>query len=614
MLQAEIAAAAGIARSLWWDAHSDATQATVKKLKLQWKFSARYPQFPNGDSYDQVSMLPNTHQHWNHVGTQNCISALQKGHLVAVVWEPDLASEHHSDESSSAYKYASSTSSRNGAEDNGSNYRPRSDTPATVETIESPTKGHGDIITSKHYQRVMDRLRTLLKNATGYSFPAKKNAHLLFDNPSGKGAYKWCFSDKFRRFPQNAPSRWTTAHCRLVEEALDRNWVSVTPLPGTRDSDSSTPEHTPQNRHLRFTTAAQRQTPSQPTPPLPTAQNPDARQPEDPIPALLAALNRDLTSAYDRTVTGLTTTLLASVTTHHTFLSSSLTRLSTALADQRSTDHSSEIAALKQQIATATPAAQSDGSGHAKEAELAQARAEGDVAGQQRAIKEIGDIQDGLLRSHLQELMRVRREARMEGYEAGFRAGVEQGREREGSGESGLMGEGLGELFEEEERGVGWRGEEGNLGAEFGVLGQLGVGGGRGAVGLGENRRTVAGMGGGEYISKSELQLHPHPGIVGGRWPDSSEPKHTLDYDGELYGATPPRATKVPKTEHPDNSMGIPEEVRGNTENGLILHKGPSEGLAQSFSGGLFMSSDEEIDEGMRDVFGKDGDIGFSYF
>ncbi|OBT75955.1 hypothetical protein VF21_05806 [Pseudogymnoascus sp. 05NY08] len=604
MLQAEIAAAAGIARSLWWDAHSDATQVTVKNLKLQWKFSAKYPQFPNGDSYDQVSMLPRTHQHWNDVATQNCISALQNGHLVAVVWEPDLASEHHSDESSSAYKYASSTSSRNGAEDNGSNYRPRSDTPATVETIESPAKGHGDIITSKHYQRVMDRLRTLLKDATGYSFPAKQNAHLLFDNPSGKGAYKWCFTEHFRRFPQNAPSRWTTAHCRLVEEALDRNWVSVTPLPDTRDTDSPIPEleHTPNNRSLRSTTRSQRPHPNQPTPPLPTAPNPDNGQPEDPIPALLAALNRDLTSAYDRTVTGLTTTLLASVTTHHSFLSSSLSRLSTALADQRSTEHSSEVAALRQQIATATAAAQLEGTGHAKEAELAQARAEGDVAGQQRAIKEIGDIQGGLLRSHLQELMRVRREARMEGYEAGFRAGVEQGREREGTGESGLMGEGLGELF-----------EEGNLGEEFGVLGQVGGGGGRGAVRLGENRGPVAGMGGGGYNLESEFQLQPHPRVMGGRRPGASELKHSLDYDEELYGATPPRATKVPKTEHPEN-MGIPEEVRGNTENRLILHKGPSEGLAQSFSGGLFMSSDEEIDEGMRDVFGKDGDIGFSYF
>ncbi|KFZ07461.1 hypothetical protein V501_06448 [Pseudogymnoascus sp. VKM F-4519 (FW-2642)] len=101
---------------------------------------------------------------------------------------------------------------------------------------------------------------------------------------------------------------------------------------------------------------------------------------------------------------------------------------------------------------------------------------------------------------------------------------------------------------------------------------------------------------------------------MGRRHPDSSELKHPLDYDEELYNATPPRATKALKIEHPDSSMGIPGEVRGNTENRLILHKGPSEGLAQSFSGGLFMSSDEEIDEGVRDVFGKDGDIGFSYF
>ncbi|OBT95800.1 hypothetical protein VE01_06466 [Pseudogymnoascus verrucosus] len=598
MLQAEIAAATGTARSKWWDAHSDATQATVKNLKLQWKFSAKYPQFPNGDSYDQVSMLPRTHEYWNDLATQNCIAALQKGHLVAVAWEPDLAKEHHSDASSSAYKTASSTSSRNGAENDRSNYRPRSDTPATVETIESPAKGYRDRIMSRHYQRVMERLRTLIKNATGYSFRSKQNTHLLYDNPSGKGAYKWNFSDKFRRFPQNAPSKWTTAHCRLVEEALHRNWLSVTPLPDTRDSDSPTPSLN--NRPLRATTTAQRPTPSQPTPLISTAPNPDDGQTEDPIPALLAALNRDLTSAYDRTVTSLTTTLLASATSHHTFLSSSLARISTALASQRSTDHSSEVARLKQQIATA----QSD---DAREAELAQARTEGDVAGQQRAIREIGDVQDGLLRSHLQELMRVRREARMEGYEAGFRAGVEQGRERDGMGESGLMGEGLGESYEE--------GEEGNLESEVGILGGLGVGRGGGAVGSGENRGPVSERGGGGYIPESEFHLQPHPpGVIGGRRPDSSDLKHPFYDDGELYNATPPRATKALKIERPDSSMGIQGEVRGNTENRLILHKGSSEGLAQSFSGGLFMSSDEEIDEGTRDVFGKDGDIGFSYF
>lgn len=164
---------------MWWDAHSDATQATVKNLKLQWKFSTKYPQFPNGDSYDKVSMLPRTHQKWNDAETQDCIKALQKGHLVAVVWEPDLATEHHSDESSSAYKTASSTSSRNGTENSGTSYRPRSDTPATVETIESPAKGHRDPITSRHYQRVMDRLRTLLSK---YYFEASL-IHLLLKTP-----------------------------------------------------------------------------------------------------------------------------------------------------------------------------------------------------------------------------------------------------------------------------------------------------------------------------------------------------------------------------------------------------------------------------------------------
>lgn len=107
-------------------------------------------------------MLPRTHEYWNDLATQNCIAALQKGHLVAVAWEPDLAKEHHSDASSSAYKTASSNSSRNGAENDRSNYRPRSDTPATVETIESPAKGYRDRIMSRHYQRVMERLRTLI--------------------------------------------------------------------------------------------------------------------------------------------------------------------------------------------------------------------------------------------------------------------------------------------------------------------------------------------------------------------------------------------------------------------------------------------------------------------
>ncbi|KFZ15478.1 hypothetical protein V502_05574, partial [Pseudogymnoascus sp. VKM F-4520 (FW-2644)] len=418
MLQAEIAAATGTARSIWWDAHSDATQTTVRNLKLHWKFSAKYPQFPNGDGYDQVSMLPRTHQQWNDAETQNCIAALQKGYLVAVAWEPDLTTEHHSETSSSAYQSASSTSSRNGADNNGPNYRPRSDTPASVETTTSPAIcKNRDLIGSKHYQRIVERLRALLKNATGYDFSSKQNSHLLYDNPSGQGAYKWCFSEYFRRFPLNPPSKWTMAQCRLVEEALDSNWVSVTPLAGTKNSDSPMPDHNPNNRPLRTTTMDQRPSPGHPTPPISTAQPPDARQrdlhppPTEPTEALLAALNRDLTTAYDRTITSLTTTLLASATTHHTLLTSSLTRLSTELASQRSNEHS-EISTLKQQIAAQ---AQSRGAGHAKEAELAQARAEGDVAGQQRAIRDMGDVQNGFLRSHLEELVRVRREARMEG-------------------------------------------------------------------------------------------------------------------------------------------------------------------------------------------------------
>lgn len=107
-------------------------------------------------------MLPRTHQQWNDAETQNCIAALQKGELVAVAWEPDLTTEHHSEASSSAYQSASSTSSRNGADNNGPN-RPRSDTPASVETTASPAIGNNkDLITSKHYQRIMERLRAVV--------------------------------------------------------------------------------------------------------------------------------------------------------------------------------------------------------------------------------------------------------------------------------------------------------------------------------------------------------------------------------------------------------------------------------------------------------------------
>lgn len=152
-----------MARSAWWDAHSDATQATVKNLKLQWKFSAKYHQFPNGDRYHPVSMLPTTLQQWNVAEIQNCITALQKGDLVAVPWEPDLTPEDYSEALSSVKKSASLTNSRNGTTNSGSYYCPRSDTTASVETTSSPARSSNkDPITLKYYQRVMGRLRTLL--------------------------------------------------------------------------------------------------------------------------------------------------------------------------------------------------------------------------------------------------------------------------------------------------------------------------------------------------------------------------------------------------------------------------------------------------------------------
>lgn len=367
------------------------------------------------------------------------------------------------------------------------------------------------------------------------------------------------------------------AQCRLVEEALDRNWVSVTPLAGTKDSDSPMPDHNPNNRPLRTTTMDQRPFPGHPTPPISTAQPPDARQrdlhppPTEPTEALLAALNRDLTTAYDRTITSLTSTLLASATTHHTLLSSSLSRLSTELASQRSNEHS-EISTLKQQIAAQ---AQSRGAEHAKEAELAQARAEGDVAGQQRAIRDMGDVQNGFLRSHLEELVRVRREARMEGYEAGFRAGVEQRggrgvREESAREESAReeRGQRLGSLFSEAESEMGrLKSEEYNPESEFGFQGHLGIIGGRRPASSGEQRAGDAEMsvehqGDGKYNPESEFQLQTHIGITGGRHPDSSGLKHPRDDDGELYDATPPRATKLLKLEHPTDNMRAVEEVR----------------------------------------------------
>lgn len=413
------------------------------------------------------------------------------------------------------------------------------------------------------------------------------------------------------------------AQCRLVEEALDSNWVSATPLASTKNSDSPMSDHNPNNRPLRTTTMDQRPFPGHPIPPISTAQPPDARQrdlqppPTEPTEALLATLNRDLTTAYDRTITSLTTTLLASASTHHTFLSSSLSRLSTELASQRSNEHS-EISTLKQQIA----ATQSHGAGHTKEAELAQARAEGDAAGQQRAIRDMGDVHNGFLRSHLQELVRVRREARMEGYEAGFRAGVEQGGARGVREESAReeRGQRLGSLFSEAESEMGrLKSEEYNPESEFGFQGHLGIIGGRRPVSSGEQRANDAEMsveyqGDEKYNPKSEFQPRTHLGITGGRHPDSSGQKHPRDDDGELYDATPPRATKLPKLEHfPDNMRAV-EEVRENTENRLILHKGPSEGLANSLSGGLFLSSDEEIDDGTREVPHKDLEGGFSYY
>ncbi|OBT66637.1 hypothetical protein VE03_03923 [Pseudogymnoascus sp. 23342-1-I1] len=601
MLQAEIAAATGTARSLWWDAHSDATQATVKNLKLHWQFSPRYPQFPNGDSYDQVSMLPRAYEKWTNAETQNCIAALQKGHLTAVAWEPDLAAELHPEPSSSAYQTASSTSSRNGAYNNGPNHRSRSDTPASLEAVVSPAiSTDKDLTSSKHYQRVMERLRVLLKNVTGHNFTAKQNTHILYDNPTGEGAYKWSFTDYFPSFPPSPPSKWSTSQCRLVEDALDNKWLSVTPLGGTRDTDSPMPEHTP-TRSLRTKTTNQPPPAHQPPPPLSPPPNPDPLPPTEPIPALLAALTRDLTTAYTRTITTLTSTLAASTSTHHALLTSSLSRLAIDLAAHRST----EIATLKQQLATAVQ------TGGAREAELAQARAEGDAAGQQRAISDMGDVQGGLYRSHLQDLVRVRREARMEGYEAGFRAGVEQ--QREGGGE-GERAERLGSLFSEVSEGR--KSEEGSPGVEFGVRGGVGGIAGRGSVSRGEQRARGAEMvdvnqeteG---YGAESEFQLQPRPGIIGRRRTDSSALKHPRDDDDrELYGASPPRATKVPKLERPDDMRSVKETLR-NTEKRLILHKAPSAGLAQSLSGGLFLSSDEEVDDGSGE---GPGEAGFSYF
>lgn len=450
---------------------------------------------------------------------------------------------------------------------------------------------------------------TLLENTTGYNFRSKQHAQILYDNLSGHAAYKWNFTDYFRAFPPNPPSKWTSSQCRYVEDALNSGWVSVTALAGPRNGDSSIPERI-STRPPRSATPEENPFPPshQPPPPIPTAPNANSRQistqPEEPIPTFLAALNRDLTSAYDRTITSVTTTLLASASTQQSFLSSTVERLSAELASQRSKDHS-EISSLKVKVA----AGQSHG---AREAELAQARAEGDVAGRERAMMEIGDMKEKLQREYLEELVRVRRDARMEGYEAGFRAGVERREMSHGGIENTEMGNGvarLGSLFSEQETKITRQGEEYNPEAGFGYQGHPGIIGGRRPVSSGENRDPAAEMedqdlGAGEYNAEFDIQYQPYLGMVEEQRPEWSELKHTHDADEELYDATPPRAFKQPKFEKPGSmpgSMGAERKVRG-TVNNKILHKGPSEGLAQSFTGGLFLSSDEEIDDGMREL------------
>lgn len=456
---------------------------------------------------------------------------------------------------------------------------------------------------------------TLLETATGYNLRSKQHAQILYDNPSGHAAYKWNFTDYFRAFPPNPPSKWTSSQCRYVEDALNNGWLSVTALAGPRNSDSPTPERI-STRPPRTAIPEENPFPPshQPPPPIPTAPNANNRQistqPEEPIPTLLAALNRDITSAYDRTITSVTTTLLASASTQQSFLSSTVERLSAELASQRSKDHS-EISSPKAKVA----AAQSHG---AREAELAQARAEGDVAGRERVMMEIRDTKEKLQREYLEELVRVRREARMEGYEAGFRAGVEQREMSHGGIEKTEMGNGvaearLGSLFSEEETEVTRQSEEYNPEAEFGFQRHPGIIGGRHPVPSGENHDLAAevedqDLGAGEYNAEFNIQYQPYMGIVEEQRPEWSELKHTHDADGELYDATPPRAFKQPKFEKPAE-----RKVRG-TVNKKILHKGPFEGLAQSFTGGLFLSSDEEIDDGMRELPLMGVESGFSFY
>ncbi|KFY85804.1 hypothetical protein V498_07649, partial [Pseudogymnoascus sp. VKM F-4517 (FW-2822)] len=176
----------------------------------------------------------------------------------------------------------------------------------------------------------------------------------------------------------------------------------------------------------------------------------------------------------------------------------------------------------------------------------------------------------------------------------------------------------LGSLFSEGNE-AARQSEEVSPAAEFGFQGRLGGAKGGRSVSRGEKRVRDAEiesdrLGAEDYNPESGVQLQPHPRIIGGRRPGSSGLKHPREDDGELYGASPPRATKVPKLEHPGDMRTVAAEARENTENRLILHKAPSGGLAQSLSGGLFLSSDEEVDDGSRDVPLTEGEGGFEYF
>ncbi|KFY01878.1 hypothetical protein O988_02475, partial [Pseudogymnoascus sp. VKM F-3808] len=147
---------------------------------------------------------------------------------------------------------------------------------------------------------------------------------------------------------------------------------------------------------------------------------------------------------------------------------------------------------------------------------------------------------------------------------------------------------------------------------------QLGIGGANLSVPLGRQCDRDAEMTPDNQEAKdynpAEFQLQSHLGIIGGRRPGSSGQKRPHDDDAELYGSSPPRATKMLKSEHRPDNRDTGEEAGEATENRLVLHRPPG-GLASSFSGGLFLSSDEEIDNGSREVPQKDGeDDGFSYF